>query len=89
MANLDEDYVQELSDDDLDAHQVSRGSRSKPKPGTLQARGGAEWEVARTWETLVEGADGTINSAVEGLLEAGKKKRYSRGNTCCYARTTH
>lgn len=31
--------------------------------------------VARTWENVVEGADGTISSTVEGLLEAGKRKR--------------
>jgi transcription initiation factor TFIIH subunit 2 len=33
------------------------------------------FEVTRTWDLLTEGADGTITSAVEGLLEAGKRKR--------------
>jgi transcription initiation factor TFIIH subunit 2 len=76
MADSDEEYIEELSgdEDDNDALQGSRGGapafRSKRKQ-----RGGAEWEVSRTWETLVEGADGTISSTVEGLLEAGKRKR--------------
>ncbi|KAI5289596.1 General transcription factor IIH subunit 2 [Ascosphaera aggregata] len=43
--------------------------------------GGKQFEVARTWETLVEGADGTIKSTVEGLLEAGKRKRLLRDTT--------
>lgn len=33
------------------------------------------WVVTRTWENVVEGADGTISSTIEGLLEAGKRKR--------------
>ena len=37
----------------------------------------AAWEdIQRSWDTVVEGADGSINSAVEGLREAGKRKRY-------------
>ena len=60
MADSDEEYIGDVTEDeDLRRKQ----------------RGGAEWEVSRTWETLVEGADGTISSTVEGLLEAGKRKR--------------
>ena len=33
------------------------------------------FEVTRTWDLLTESADGTITGAVEGLLEAGKRKR--------------
>lgn len=77
MADSDEDYVGEISDRDLnDSLQrggagAAAGTRSRRK----KQRGGAEWEVSRTWETLVEGVDGTLTSAVEGLLEAGKRKR--------------
>ena len=74
MAESDGEYVQDNSDDEAD-HQVSRasGKRSRPAAGQTSLRGG--WEVTRTWENVVEGADGTINSTVEGLLEAGKRKR--------------
>lgn len=71
MADSDEEYIGEITDDEeVGSHQVSRDTRSRKRQ-----RGGAEWEVSRTWETLVEGADGTISSTVEGLLEAGKRKR--------------
>ncbi|KZZ92657.1 TFIIH basal transcription factor complex p47 subunit [Ascosphaera apis ARSEF 7405] len=71
--------------DDLELRTVSSG-----QPGALNGQqerrkrkraGGKQFEVARTWETLVEGADGTIKSTVEGLLEAGKRKRLLRDTT--------
>ncbi|PGH00603.1 transcription initiation factor TFIIH subunit 2 [Blastomyces parvus] len=58
------------------AAQSSRDAKKKKK-----GRGGAEWEVSRTWESLVESADGTISATVEGLLEAGKRKRLLRDTT--------
>ena len=74
MADSDEEYVGEVTEDEDDL-QVTRGDNSRAR---RKQRGGAEWELSRTWETLVEGADGTINSTVEGLLEAGKRKRSVR-----------
>ena len=73
MADSDEEYIEDVSDDGADevTGGVGDGTRSKKR----KQHGGAEWEVSRTWESLVEGADGTINSTVEGLLEAGKRKR--------------
>jgi hypothetical protein len=71
MADSDEEYVGDVTEDEDDL-QVTRGDNPRAK---RKQRGGAEWELSRTWETLVEGADGTINSTVEGLLEAGKRKR--------------
>ena len=81
----------DLSDDDLASHQVSttnaHGTRSMGPPrGTAgsKTRGGdsgntrrkAAWEdIQRSWDTVVEGADGSINSAVEVIREAGKRKR--------------
>ena len=74
MAASDDDYVQDISDDEVEAHQVTRGAGEG-----VAARGrgtrGAAWEVSRTWENVVEGADGTINSTVEGLRDADKRKR--------------
>ena len=80
------------SDDDIGAHQVStsHGTRSSgPVRGAVGSatRGGdtnggtnrrrAAWEdIQRSWDTVVEGADGSINSTVEGLREASKRKRY-------------
>lgn len=72
-ADLEEDIDEEDEDDDIVQPTSRRKAASSRK--RKKQRGGAEWEVSRTWETLVEGADGTINSTVEGLLEAGKRKR--------------
>jgi hypothetical protein len=91
MSDSDGEYVaDDLSDEDIAAHQVSRhGTRSSgPVRGAVGSatRGGdtntgsnrrrAAWEdIQRSWDTVVEGADGSINSTVEGLREAGKRKR--------------
>ncbi|TVY81407.1 General transcription and DNA repair factor IIH subunit ssl1, partial [Lachnellula suecica] len=87
----------DLSDGDAGAHQVStsHGTRSTgPVRGAAgsSTRGGdtnagssrkrAAWEdIQRSWDTVVEGADGSINSTVEGLREAGKRKRLLRDTT--------
>ena len=91
MADSDGEYVaDDLSDDDIDAHVVSsHGTRSAGPvrgPAGSSTRGGgdtggssrrrAAWEdIQRSWDTVVEGADGSINSTVEGLREAEKRKR--------------
>lgn len=91
MSDSDDDYIaDDGSDDDIGNHQVSKrdGNRSGgPAQGTVgTTRGGdtnqgtvrkkAAWEdIQRSWDTVVEGADGSINSTVEGLREAGKRKR--------------
>lgn len=72
MADSDEEYVGDVTEDEDDL-QVTRRDRMSTRK--KKQRGGAEWELARTWEGVVEGADGTISSTVEGLLEAGKRKR--------------
>ncbi|KAK2741426.1 hypothetical protein FQN55_008342 [Onygenales sp. PD_40] len=93
MPDSDEEYVVEVSDnevdqldddddddDDLDPTPAA-GSAARSRAKRKKGRGGAEWEVSRTWESLVEGADGTISATVEGLLEAGKRKRLLRDTT--------
>ncbi len=74
MADSDQDYVQDISDDEVEAHQVIRGAGAGSR-GKGHGIVGGGWEVTRTWENVVESADGTISSTVEGLLEAGKRKR--------------
>jgi transcription initiation factor TFIIH subunit 2 len=76
MPVSDDDYVQELSDEDVDSHVVTRGSGDRASAQGSATRGGGGFEVARTWETVVEGEDGTLDSTVEGFLDAGKRKRY-------------
>ncbi|KAE8348859.1 Ssl1-like-domain-containing protein [Aspergillus coremiiformis] len=83
MADSDEEYIGEISEDE-NGNRDFRGSRGGVpafRTKRRKQRGGAEWEVSRTWETLVEGADGTISSTVEGLLESGKRKRLLRDTT--------
>ena len=75
MADSDDEYVQDISDDEVEAHQVTRGAGTGSRAVGHGSRG-AGWEVTRTWENVVEGADGTINSTVGALLEAGKRKRW-------------
>lgn len=74
MTRSDDEFINDASDDEEDAprSRLRRGGqrRSRPEPGR-----NTEFEVARTWEDLTEGADGTITGAVEGLLEAGKRRR--------------
>ncbi|KAI9053873.1 hypothetical protein LZ554_002820 [Drepanopeziza brunnea f. sp. 'monogermtubi'] len=50
--------------------------------GGTRAKGRAKWEdIQRSWDTVVEGADGSLNSTVEGLRDAGKRKRLLRDTT--------
>lgn len=74
MTDSDDEYVQDISDDEIEAHQVTRGAGGGSRATGMGIRRGG-WEVSRTWENVVEGADGTIRQTVEGLLEAGKRKR--------------
>lgn len=86
MADSDEEYVGDVTEDEED-FPVARNERTRS--GKRKQRGGAEWELSRTWETLVEGADGTISSTVEGLLEAGKRKRLVYRPGSCRSVTNH
>ena len=77
MPESDDEYIQSLSEDDAAAHQVSRRRGKGTRANASATRGsGGGFEVSRTWENVVEGADGTISGAIEGLLEASKRKRY-------------
>lgn len=90
MSDSDDDYVaDDISDNDIAPKASTHGTRSAgPVKGAAGSgtRGGdtnagsnrrrAAWEdIQRSWDTVVEGADGSINSTVEGLRDAGKRKR--------------
>ncbi|MCJ1415395.1 hypothetical protein MMC32_001727 [Xylographa parallela] len=82
MPDSDDEYIQDVSDDEAGAHQVGRVTGPSTRRGAGQgARGTGGWEVTRTWENVVEGEDGTISGTVEGLLEAGKRKRLLKDTT--------
>lgn len=65
----DDDFINDASDDDGDV----RGPSRRQRASTRKTKG-TDFEVTRTWEQLQE-VDGTITGAVEGLLEASKRKR--------------
>lgn len=87
MADSDGEYVVD-SDDDVRAAQSANGTRAATTnrgTATKSTRGDdshgkvrrrAAWEdIQRSWDTVVESADGSINSTVDGLRDAGKRQR--------------
>ncbi|KIX99490.1 uncharacterized protein Z520_05066 [Fonsecaea multimorphosa CBS 102226] len=71
-----DEYVADGSDDDL-PRASTRGRAAARRANARESN----FEVTRTWDLLVEGADGSITGAVEGLLEAGKRKRLLKDTT--------
>ena len=84
MADSDGEYVDNISDDEPSAHQVTAGGDYDTRatgrgrvPGRQAGKPKARWEdIQRSWDNVVEGADGSINSTVTGFLEASKRQRY-------------
>ncbi|TQS37501.1 hypothetical protein Golomagni_02021 [Golovinomyces magnicellulatus] len=61
---------------------AASAAKSDTNDGKTSSRRKAAWEdIQRSWETVVEGADGSIDSVVEGLREAGMRKRLLRDTT--------
>ena len=89
MAESDGEYISDISDDDLPAANTIGGTKahatrsSGPVKGATggaskgdSGRRRAAWEdIQRSWDTVVEGADGNLSSTVEELKEAGKRQR--------------
>lgn len=77
----DDDYITDAgSGDDLGDHTVSRrdGTRSAvaARGAALGEKKKAAWEnIERSWDAVTEGADGSINAAVQKLREQGQRKR--------------
>ncbi|KAF9869336.1 tfiih basal transcription factor complex p47 subunit [Colletotrichum karsti] len=86
MADSDGEYVEDMSDDDLNDHQVTNGTGADGTSGKARGKKGksghskARWEdVKRSWEEVTEGADGSL--AVGASLEAEKRRRLLRDTT--------
>lgn len=81
MADSDPEYDEPGSDDGADMGLNGAGRSAKSKGWAMasrpKGRGQARWEAAATtnWD-LQEGADGSIEGALGGLEEAGKRKRW-------------
>lgn len=85
MSDSDGEFVaDDMSDDDLMDHQVTKpGDPNDPKGGRRRGKKGgqkAAWEdVKRSWDTVVEGQDGSLSIAE--VIEAQKRKRLLRDTT--------
>ncbi len=85
MPDSDDEYVSDISDDIPALSAAPRPATRSTGPVLKLAARGAEqggrrraaWEdIQRSWDTVVEGADGNLSSTVEELKEAGKRQRY-------------
>ncbi|KAI1343999.1 Ssl1-like-domain-containing protein [Xylariaceae sp. FL0016] len=86
MADSDGEYHgDDASDEEFGDHQVMSGeahdtrnrSKKKSKKGAKAA-----WEdIQRSWDAVVEGADGTLAGTIEGLAEAQKRARLLKDTT--------
>ncbi|KAI0437736.1 Ssl1-like-domain-containing protein [Xylaria telfairii] len=91
MADSDGDYqADDASEDEFGDHQVSSGTPLDPrsrarseKPHRGGRKGGkAAWEdLQRSWDVVVEDADGTLAGTIEGLAEAQKRARLLKDTT--------
>jgi transcription initiation factor TFIIH subunit 2 len=89
MADSDGEYQgDDGSEDEFGDHQLSSTgagtraqSRDRPKKGGRKG-GKAAWEdLQRSWDAVVEGADGTLADTIEGLAEAQKRARLLKDTT--------
>ncbi|KAI1471542.1 TFIIH basal transcription factor complex, subunit SSL1 [Daldinia caldariorum] len=91
MADSDGEYqADDASDDEFGNHQVTSGtrndarSRNRTEKGKKSVRKNAKaaWEdIQRSWDTVVEDADGTLAGAIEGRAEAEKRARLLKDTT--------
>lgn len=77
----DDDYIADVGDDDnVGNHTVSRRDGTRSAVAARGPAGGekkkAAWEnIERSWDAVTEGADGSVNAAVQKLREQGQRKR--------------
>jgi transcription initiation factor TFIIH subunit 2 len=70
MADSDDEYIGSSGDE-----RGKRASNARKQKGAGDA-GKERWEeIQRSWDNVVEGADGSISATVVGLLEQNKRKR--------------
>jgi transcription initiation factor TFIIH subunit 2 len=91
MSDSDGEFVaDDMSDNDFMDHQVTNSGEAGDDPSRARRRGGkagqkkgnrkAAWEdVKRSWDTVVEGQDGSLSLAE--AIEAEKRKRLLRDTT--------
>ncbi|KAI1817557.1 Ssl1-like-domain-containing protein [Poronia punctata] len=83
MADSDGEYQgDDGSEDEFGASSGTRSqARDKPRKGGRKG-GKAAWEdLQRSWDAVVEGADGTLAGTIEGLAEAQKRARLLKDTT--------
>ncbi|KAI1388819.1 TFIIH basal transcription factor complex, subunit SSL1 [Hypoxylon trugodes] len=91
MADSDGEYqADDVTDDEFGDHQVTSSTRhgtrtqSKADKSKKGGRKGAKaaWEgIQRSWDTVVEDADGTLAGVIEGRAEAEKRARLLKDTT--------
>lgn len=86
MPDSDDEYIEAESGDER-AHDLGKKGGRRGGVGTRSTAKAApanreKWEeIHRSWDQVVEGADGSISSTVIGLLESTKRKRVLRDTT--------
>ncbi|KAL7274340.1 transcription initiation factor TFIIH subunit [Rhizina undulata] len=87
MADSDEDYVEASSGDEVGNHHARRGGKHTQgarhsKNAAAKAQKREKWEdLKRSWDNVVEGADGSIASSLADQQEANKRKRLLKDTT--------
>lgn len=89
MSSDDEFQGGDASDDDFGSSRAASGTpgaRSRAdgggKKSGVRKGGKAAWEdIQRSWDAVVEGADGSLEGAIEGIAEAEKRARLLRDTT--------
>lgn len=88
MADSDGEYNgNDGSDDEFqvtsgNSHDTRGRSRPDGKKGGRKEQKTAAWEnLQRSWDDVLEGADGTLQGAIEGLAEAQKRARLLKDTT--------
>ncbi|KAF8420477.1 putative RNA polymerase TFIIH complex subunit Ssl1 [Tirmania nivea] len=83
MPDSDDEYIEADSGDEVSHRKGTRRSAVSTRSRTKSAAPSKEkWEeIHRSWDQVVEGADGSIASSVINLLESTKRKRVLRDAT--------
>lgn len=91
MADSDGEYqADDASEDEFRGHQASsstpldprsRSRTDKNKKGNRKSSKAAWEDLQRSWDVVVEGADGTLAGTIEGLAEAQKRARLLKDTT--------
>jgi len=83
MADSDDDYIADDNSDDNIGNSTAHGTRSNgPAQDSRNTGDDANnrraWEdIQRSWDTVIEGADGSIGATINSLRESNQRKRYA------------